>query len=619
MAEMARDVSRTMSRQLSSVMSRVGRAVEGAPRGMSRAGGEGGPVVPGGGNGYASGPVRAFSEQETVSLRAQAYRRSRNRLVARKWRLGRVRPNPLGFLVVVMTAIILLGVVTAGGTGGGIYAVSYYQRHIPDIQQLAGLKNQQNSIIYDRNGNKIYQANNNSNYQIYVPLAQISEKLQAATIDTEDHSFYSNNGIDLYGTLRAALADVQAGGAAQGGSTITQQLVKNIVLDDSSQNLQRKLNEAILAYGVTQQYTKAFILEMYLNTIPYGELNTGIEAAAENFFGLKPTTTGNYETGNQQLSWAQAAILAGLPNAPSEYDPSQFSCSRAPCPMSQWAQPFEGDQRDCGSHIPTFGPGWYLQNGHEWLVYCRAELVLYNVYQYGVPGDAALDLTQSDFESAMNDVATILINQKVYPFQANSSNNTQTAEDLAPHFVQYIATEMATEFGITNLANAGLRITTTLDLPLQQEAQSVIYHYIDKPFNETWYGPSPGSENYNPPLSAPVSQGGGNAHNGALVAIDQRNGDILAMVGSVDYSSKDPHVLGSNNITVSPYRSMGSATKPLMYATAFQMGWTPGVMLQDTPICFPVPESDPATGKPVVSPVAPACKGWYVPQDYETE
>ena len=82
--------------------------------------------------------------------------------------------------------------------------------------------------------------------------------------------------------------DVQAGGAAQGGSTITQQLVKNIVLDDSHQNIQRKLNEAILAYGVTQQYTKAFILEMYLNTIPYGELNTGIEAAARNFFGLQP-------------------------------------------------------------------------------------------------------------------------------------------------------------------------------------------------------------------------------------------------------------------------------------------------------------------------------------------
>ena len=607
------DLARNVSRQLSAVMSRVGRAVEGPPRGMSRASGPGGP---GGGEGYVPGPAGNFSVRETVTSPSQAYRRSRNRLVARKWRLGRVRPNPLGYLLVVMTIIVLLGVILAGGTGGGIYAASYYQRHIPDIQQLASLRNKANSTIYDRNGTVIYQANSNGTYQTYVPLSGISERLQAATIDTEDHTFYSNSGIDLYGTLRAALADVQAGGAAQGGSTITQQLVKNIVLDDSSQSFQRKLNEAILAYGVTQQYTKAFILEMYLNTIPYSGLYTGIEAAAQNFFNLKSTkVNGQVETANQHLDWAQAAILAGLPNAPSEYDPTAFSCTKAPCPQSQWSNPFEGSPAACGNHIPSFSQYWWNnpQNGHEWLVYCRAELVLYNVYQYGVPGDAALDLTASEFASAMNEVTSILVNQQVYPFQ---TSNSQSALDLAPHFVQYISDQM-TQFGITNLATAGLRITTTLDLPLQQEAQSVIHDYIDTPYKETWYGLNPGGVNYNPPLSAPVSAGGGNAHNGALVAIDQRNGDILAMVGSVDYNSKDRHVLGSNNITTSPYRSMGSATKPLMYATAFQMGWTPGVMLQDTPICFPVPESDPTTGKPVVSPVAPACKGWYVPQDYE--
>ncbi|PWT73633.1 MAG: hypothetical protein C5B60_07990, partial [Chloroflexi bacterium] len=99
----------------------------------------------------------------------------------------------------------------------------------------------------------------------------------------------------------------------------------------------------------------------------------------------------------------------------------------------------------------------------------------------------------------------------------------------------------------------------------------------------------------------------------ALVAIDQRNGDILAMVGSVDYNSKAHNVLGSNNITTSPNRKMGSAIKPLMYATAFEMGWTPGVMLQDRPVCFPNAAPDPT----YVNPVAPSCKGYYVPQDYE--
>jgi membrane peptidoglycan carboxypeptidase len=605
MAEMARNVSKSMSRQLSSVMSRVGHAMEARPR-----------MDP-----YARGAVPRIysnlSEEETLQLRAQAYRRSRIRLVARKWRLGRVRPNPIIYLLGIMTAIVAVVMMAVGGGAGGVYAVSYYQRHVGDIQAIAGLRNQRESTIYDRNGQIIYFARGNSNFEEYVPLSEISLKLQAATIDTEDHTFYSNDGVDLYGTLRAALADVRAGGqAAQGGSTITQQLVKNIVLNDTTQTIQRKLNEAILAYGVTQQYTKAFILEMYLNTIDYGDLNTGIEAAARNFFNLSSYNKpgGGVVTANDQLSWAQAAILAALPNAPTEYQPNLFSCPKAPCQPSQWSNPFEGDPSACGSHIPTFGQDWYTnpQNGHEWLIFCRAELVLYNVYQYGVPGHPEMDLTYQGYQQQVQQVFNMLVNQQVYTWQNSKTSVTGQSTDLAPHFVvDYVANLMADQFGITDLSTAGLDIYTTLDLSLQQEAVKVTQHYIEQSFTETWY-PTPFAQNYNLPLSDPSN---GNAHNGALVAIDQRNGDILAMVGSVDYNSKDRHVLGANNITTSPFRKMGSAIKPLMYATAFQMGWTPGIMLQDEPICFP--NKVPTTNQPGTSSVASACSGYYVPQDYE--
>ncbi len=98
------------------------------------------------------------------------------------------------------------------------------------------------------------------------------------------------------------------------------------------------------------------------------------------------------------------------------------------------------------------------------------------------------------------------------------------------------------------------------------------------------------------------------------MAIDQRDGDILAMVGSVDYSSHAHQVLGANNITTSTLRSMGSATKPLMYATAFQMGWTPGSHAARYPHLLPEPGPRSQSRQPKV---APACKGWYVPQDYE--
>ncbi len=433
MAELARDVSRTMSRQLSSVMSRVGRAVDGRRRGETGMPGS----APMRGSAPMPGPARFFSEEETMNLHAQAYRRSRIRLVARKWRLARVRPNPILYFSGILLVAVVVVMVSVGGGAGGVYAFSYYQQHEGEIQAVAGLKNQQNSTIYDRNGKPIYYARGDSNYQFYVPLSQISLKLQAATIDTEDHTFYSNDGVDIYGTLRAALADVQAGGqAAQGGSTITQQLVKNVVLDNSQQSIQRKLNEAILAYGVTQQYTKGFILEMYLNTIPYGELNTGIEAAARNYFHLLPEKGPNNTAilANQQLSWAQAAILAGLPNAPSEYDPTQFSCNKTPCEMNQWSQPFQGNQANCGLHIPTFGPDVVPQSGLRARmagVLPRRAGALQRLPVWRTGRCLAGSHLQSGFSRHCSEVANILTNEQVYSFQ-QSINSTNTQVSTGP-------------------------------------------------------------------------------------------------------------------------------------------------------------------------------------------
>ena len=325
------------------------------------------------------------------------------------------------------------------------------------------------------------------------------------------------------------------------------------------------------------------------------------------------TVNGQRVYGNEQLSWAQAAILAALPNAPTIYQPDVYSCSKAPCQPAQWDNPYQGNPEACGAFIPSFGPEWYGfgNNGHEWLVFCRAELILANVLQYGVPGHADMDLTQTTFKQAVNQVYNILINEQIYDSAAANTNNGLSADNLAPHFVSYVATELANDFGITDLSTAGLHIYTTLDDNLQQYAQKNLQYYIQHNYKEPWY-PDNGIWNYSDPLSSPYN---GNANNGAMVAIDQRTGDILAMVGSVDYNSTNPHILGANNLTIDP-RSMGSATKPLMYATAFQMGWTPGTMLQDEPICFPDPLDSPS-GQPMSNPISAACKGWYVPQDDE--
>ncbi len=166
------------------------------------------------------------------------YRRSRIRMRARKWRLERVRANPIGYAIGVAAVVVAAVSILGGGGAGGSTPITTMtciaRRFRPSsITPVAG----QNTVIYDRNGKPLYTVRNDSGYNYYVPLSQMGQTIQDATLDTEDHSFYSptNIGVDFQGTVRALLADVTHGGAAhQGGSTITQQLVKRLILHDPS-------------------------------------------------------------------------------------------------------------------------------------------------------------------------------------------------------------------------------------------------------------------------------------------------------------------------------------------------------------------------------------------------
>jgi membrane peptidoglycan carboxypeptidase len=615
MADLARDASRSMSRQLSSVVSRTGHAIrhDGPPPPQPR-----GPRTP---------PPGAMLSAETAKLSSQAYRRSRSRMVARKWRRGRVQRNPILYFATVLFAFTALLSVVAGGGAGGAYAFSYYQSHYNDVLAVTQLQSQQNSIIYDRNGTQIaVLKDDNGNLNFYAPLKQINTKVQWATIDTEDRNFYSpfNVGVDFTGTVRAALSNA-SGGSTQGGSTITQQLVKNIVIKDSKQTIDRKLHEAILAIGVNNSYTKEQILEFYLNSIYYHPfLYRGIEAAARYYFHLtpKPQPDGSLLLANQQLDWAQSALLAAIPNNASLFFPTQYTCDKAPCAQSKWDNPYVPGQ-ECTNN---FNVGnlllWSGTHGHEWLAYCRALLVLGNVLQY--QGDG-ITFTQADFDKSKAELLNMFENQRIFTFNQASSDVSQggAAVNLAPHFVQYVAGIMQNEFGVDHLETAGLRIYTTLDLKLNQYAQSRLKYYIQQNYYNPWYSFERvcGSDSQGRPLRCPLSTES-NANNGAVVAVDQHTGDILTMVGSVDYNDKDPKVAGAVNVADS-LRSMGSATKPLVYATAFQMGWTPSTVLQDIPLCFPGFSKDyqaPAPTDPKFDPTAfnptPGCDGYYTPTNY---
>ena len=589
-----------MSRQLSAMVRGTGRAMQREAAQIA-----------------AAGSRRSVPMTPTPEMLAQIqsdlprYRRSRIRIRARKWRLERVRANPVGYAIGVAAVVVAAVSILGGGGAGAVYAYNYYDIHRPAIQSIINnAVSGQNTVIYDRNGQILYNVRSDSGYNYYVPLSQIGQTIQDATIDTEDHSFYSptNIGVDFQGTLRALVADATHGGAAdQGGSTITQQLVKRLILHDPSKQVQRKLNEMILAVGLNANYSKSQILEMYLNTIDYGDQNQGIEAAARNFFGLKQKQeNGKVVLANQQLSIAQAAILAGLPNNPTYYLPIAFSCDKAPCDTSQWAKPCTNDptQGVCdpsADYVNNWG-----QLGHEWIVWRRARVVLQSMNNYGT-------ITDSQYLDALNQVKDILVNQEIKHWAGLTDGSAADTTKLAPSFVDEVLNELVNQFGFSadTLPTAGLRVYTTLDYKLEQYVEQNIDYYINK--NHTVPVPTYHNTNYNcgPTCDLPLTKTA-NAHDAAAVVIDPYTGDVLAMMGTAKYNDKNPLVAGNVNVATAP-RSLGSSMKGIVYATAFQMGWTPSVMMQDSPICMPGTQSNNQDFS-----LVPGCKGQatYVPHNY---
>jgi 1A family penicillin-binding protein len=218
----------------------------------------------------------------------------------RKRRL-KVKWKPLGK---IFLWLVLAGVLAAGGV------FAWFARDLPSPGKLSQMNLSQSTKIYDRTGTHLLYEIHGNEKRTEIPFSDIPDSVKYATISLEDQNFYTNSGIEITSIFRAGLADVLHLGAAQGASTITQQLVK-ISLLTSQKTLSRKIKEAILAIEIDQRYSKDNILDMYLNEIPYGSNAYGIEAAAETYFGVHAN----------QLTLDEAALLASLPQAPTYYSP----------------------------------------------------------------------------------------------------------------------------------------------------------------------------------------------------------------------------------------------------------------------------------------------------------
>lgn len=399
--------------------------------------------------------------------------------------------------IYLWVAGVLLAALAFSGLG-----VFWLYRDLPDIDTLPARLHTPSVRILDRNGRLLYEAlDEQSGRHTVVALERIPLACQSAAVATEDRSFYRNPGFDLRGVLRSVWINLRGGEALAGGSTITQQAARNLLMDDKERGertLRRKLREVVLAWELTRKFSKDDILAMYLNQTYYGGMAYGIEAAAQTFFG-KPV---------ERLDLAECALLAGLPQAPALYNPfSDLEAARK-----------------------------------------RQAIVLGLMEEAGMISPEDLSLAERE---------RLVFAEQPYPIEA-------------PHFVMQVRSQidgLLSQQEVYDLG--GLEVRTTIDLDWQKHAERAVLRQIE--------------------AMQRSSQGlGHDMNNAALVALDPKNGDILAMVGSPDYF--DPEHGGAINMALSP-RQPGSALKPLVYAAALDPheaggGWTAATMLLDVQTAF---------------------------------
>ncbi len=371
--------------------------------------------------------------------------------------------------------------------GAGIILLWISTFRVPDLNNFDKRIVAQSTRIFDRTGEIVLYDVHEDIRRTIVPYEKISRHIKNATVAIEDSEFYEHAGIKPTAILRAVLVQLNIFSGdyykGQGGSTITQQVVKNSILT-REKKIARKLKEWVLALQLEKVITKEQILTLYLNESPYGGNIYGIEEASITFFGKE----------SENLSLAESAYLAAIPQAPTYYSPY-------------------------GNNVDKLET--------------RKNLVLSRML-------AKNFITEEEYKTAKE--------EKV-DFKPRAEKGIKS-----PHFVMYVKEYLENKYGAKVLTEGGLNVITTLDYELQEKAEEIAKEYALE-----------NAEKFN-------------AENNAVVATDNKTGQILIMVGSRDYF--DEEIDGNFNVAIA-HRQPGSAFKPIVYATAFNEGYTPDTVVFD--------------------------------------
>ena len=346
-------------------------------------------------------------------------------------------------------------------------------------------KNEVDGRILARDGHTVLAVLRGSEARTLVRSDQISWTMKHAIVDIEDRRFYEHQGIDVRGMVRAAWTDLVQGKVVEGGSTITQQLIKNSYRQ-KERTVARKLREAALAWQLEQSRSKDWILTAYLNTIYFGNGAYGVERAAQTYFGHSAET----------LTIPEAALLAGIPRDPGLYDPFR----------------------------------------NPKVAKTRRALVLQKMVEQG-------DISAAAARRAGR-----------APLPRVGQGKRPTTWERVPFFTEYVKDLLIRHLGAGKVYGGGLEVTTSIDLGLQKVAEQTVKDTLAIPG-----GPS-------------VS----------LVAIDPRNGEILAMVGGRSFKHSQ------FNLATQSQRQAGSAFKPFVLSAALAQGLSPSSVLTSKPLYLPL-------------------------------
>ncbi len=381
---------------------------------------------------------------------------------------------------------LLLGLVALGLLGGLVvfFAYLWFASTLPSAEDIMNRDVAQSTKIYDRTGEHLLYEIAEDEKRTLVPIEQMPEDLINATITAEDRKFYSHNGINYLSIVRSMYENIKCGCKAQGASTLTQQMVRNVILT-LDKTYTRKFKEILLSYAVEGKFTKDEILELYLNQIGYGSVNYGVQAASQAYFDKDVS----------ELTLAESATLAAMPKQPTRY----------------------------------------LRNPD--LLKIRRDWILTNMEELGY--------------ASSEEVAAALAEDT--PAIAKLNNIT------APHFVLWVKEQLEEVYTEREVETGGLKVITTLDYEKQLAAEAAITSGVEA--KSELYG----------------------FNNAALLSLDPKTGQILAMVGSADYHNQD--IQGQVNVTQQALQP-GSSMKPLIYAAAWEKGYTPNSILWDVNTLF---------------------------------